>query len=143
MANELVYDILKIDDFNRPKLSEHECFRLLWIKVILRAAYDWVLYRDSKNLIYKKEAKRAYTWLFESPKLKKKVKIGKTTEVVYVDIFNSLENICGCLDLDIEVVRKFAKNLTRDDVRKMEFLERNSKKKRLLLKESEKKEDSK
>ena len=38
------------------KVSEHECIRLLWIKVILRAAYDWVLYRNSRSHISKKIA---------------------------------------------------------------------------------------
>ncbi len=118
----------------RPKLSEHECYRLLWIKVILRAAYDWVLYRNSKNSINRKIAKDAHSWLFEAAKSKKKFIINGEIEVLRIELFNSLENICGFLDLDVDSVRKFAKTLTRDDIKKQEFLERTSNRRKLEMK---------
>lgn len=108
------------------KINEHECFRLLWIKVILRASYDWVLYRNSKNHIYKKIADDAFRWLFDPPKEKRRVVLGNSVRVVLIQEFNALENICDAIDLDIDSVRRFAKQLTRDDIKKMEFLERNS-----------------
>lgn len=111
------------------KINEHECFRLLWIKVILRASYDWVLYRNSKNHIYKKIADDAFRWLFDPPKEKRRVILGNSVRVVLIQEFNALENICDAIDLDIDSVRRFAKQLTRDDIKKMEFLERNSHKK--------------
>lgn len=81
--------------------------KVLWVKVIIRAAADYVLYRDSKNLKMKRWAMDAKRWLFEPS-----------------DLFNSLESICYHFDLDISKVRKFAKELTRDKIQKMEFLER-------------------
>ena len=112
------------------KIDQHECFRLLWIKVILRAAYDWVLYRDSSNNISKKIADDAYRWLFDPPKEKKTVKLDNKNVVIFTQEFNALENICDSIDLDIDSVRRFANNLTRDQIKKMEFLERNSHKKK-------------
>lgn len=121
------------EESTRPKLSEHECYRLLWIKVILRAAYDWVLYRSSKNSINRKIAKDAHSWLFESTTTKHKIESTNGPQIIQVDFFNSLENICGFLDLDIDIVRKFASTLTRDEIKKQEFLERASSKKKNLL----------
>lgn len=111
------------------KVSEHECFRLLWIKVILRAAYDWVLYRNSKNHITKNIAESAYRWLFDPEAIKHRITIGNKTKVILVQAPNSLENICDAIDLDVDSVRRFAKRLTRADIKKMEFLERSTKKK--------------
>lgn len=122
------------EENHRPKLSEHECYRLLWIKVILRAAYDWVLYRNSKNSINRKIAKDAHSWLFEVAKTKRKFIINGEIEALRIELFNSLENICGFLDLDVDSVRKFAKTLTRDDIKKQEFLERTSNRRKLEMK---------
>ena len=107
--------------------SEYECLRLLWIKVILRAAYDWVLYRESKNHITKNIANDAHRWLFSSPKIKKNIQVGKVIRTCLVQEPNSLEDICDAIDLDIDSVRKFAKRLTRSDIKKLEFLDRNTK----------------
>lgn len=87
--------------------DQYTPLRLLWIKVVIRAASDWVLYRESENLNLKRWAVDARKWLFEPASL-----------------FNSLETICFLFDLDLIRVRKFATNLTRDQVKKMEFLER-------------------
>jgi len=114
------------------KVSEHECIRLLWIKVILRAAYDWVLYRNSKSHIAKKIAEDAHRWLFNPPKEKISIVIGNTTRLVEHQEFNSLENICDAIDLDVDSVRKFARLLTRDAIKKMEFLDRSTKVKTVI-----------
>lgn len=81
--------------------------KLLWVKVIIRAASDWVLYRESDNINMKRWAVDARKWLFEPSSL-----------------FNSLESVCFMFDLELKQVRKFANDLTRDQVKKMEFLER-------------------
>lgn len=106
-------------------LDEHEGYRLLWLKVIARAAYDWVLYRNSKNGYYKRLADSAHTWLFVTKQKKKEITIppGTTVTVTY-EAINSLRNVCEMLGLDVEDVRKFAKRLTRKDVRKLEFFSR-------------------
>ncbi len=113
----------------KRKLPEHEAIRLLWIKVILRAAYDWVLYRDSKNNTYKKIAGDAFRWLFEISKETVIVNMNNKFIVVDSSGFNTLEKLCDVLDIEIESVRKFANKLTRGDVKKLEFLDRSKKNK--------------
>lgn len=112
---------------DRKKLPEHEAIRLLWIKVILRAAYDWVLYRDSKNNIYKKIANDAYRWLFEPAAEKTLIRFNENILIVDSSGFNSLEKLCDVLDIDIDTVRSFAGNLTRNEIKKLEFLDRSKK----------------
>lgn len=82
-------------------------FRKLWGRVIQRAIYDWVAWRDSSKLDKKKEAERAEVWLF-SPSV----------------LFNSFENICMMLDIDPENVRCRARSFTKDEVLKAEHIER-------------------
>lgn len=84
--------------------------RLLWIKVIIRAAYDYALWKDEKDIRKKKWAQDAENWLFKSSEL-----------------LNGLESICYLLDIDVEAIRYKAKTLTKDQVKKMEFLERHGK----------------
>lgn len=81
--------------------------RLLWIKAIIRAAFDYALYRDHRDLKMRKFALDAERWLFEPSHL-----------------INSLENICHALDIDVDLVRGFSRRVTREQVKKMEFLER-------------------
>ena len=82
-------------------------FRKLWGRVIQRAIYDWVAWRDSTKLEKKKQAELAETWLFQ-PNV----------------CFNSFENICHMLDIDPEVVRERARKFTKDEVLKAEHVER-------------------
>jgi hypothetical protein len=82
-------------------------YRALWMKVIIRAAFDWVSYRDSQKLEQRKVAEFAFVWLFKPSQL-----------------FNSFENICHLVDLPPEKIRRWAKKLTKDHVAKIEHLER-------------------
>lgn len=82
-------------------------YRMLWIRVYIRAAWDFALYRDSDDLRLQKLAEDAEKWLFKPSKLP-----------------NSFENICSHLDLPIDKLRAYARRMTKDDVRKMEYLER-------------------
>ncbi len=81
--------------------------RALWIKVIIRAAFDWVSYRDSSNIRLKKLAESASTWLFQPSEL-----------------FNSFEGVCKFVDLPPEKVRGWVQALTKEHVAKIEHLER-------------------
>ena len=81
--------------------------RALWMKVIIRAVFDWVTYRDSTKLDKMKYAESSYNWLFKKSFL-----------------FNSFENVCKLLDIDPEKVRHNASRMTKDDVAKIEHLER-------------------
>ena len=112
-------------DYVRPnKLEELEGFKLIWYKVILRAVYDYVLYKDSKNKSLKRLADSATKWIFFSALedgsiVRDGIRIkGKLLP------FNSLESLCIILDLDIQEIRKFANKLTRKDIRKIEFFQR-------------------
>jgi hypothetical protein len=81
--------------------------RVLWLKVIIRAVFDYVSYKDSLKLNQRKVAEAAANWLFEES-----------------EIFNGFANICVQLDLSAERVRTWAKSMTKDQVTKMEHLER-------------------
>lgn len=81
--------------------------RALWLKVVIRAVFDWVQYRDSTRLPQKKLADSAKGWLFEPSEL-----------------FNGFENLCESLDVDPNKIRKWASGLSRDQVAKIEHLDR-------------------
>lgn len=85
-------------------------YRLLWAKVIIRAAFDYALWKESKDVRLKKCAEEAGRWLFEPSTL-----------------VNSFETICHMFDLPAELLRGYAKKLTREGVKKIEFRERTSK----------------
>ena len=84
-------------------------YRALWMKVIIRAAFDWVSYRDSSKLEQRKEAEKAFKWLFHQSVL-----------------FNSFENVCQLVDLPPDKIRRWVQTLTREHVAKIEHLERES-----------------
>lgn len=81
--------------------------RALWMKVIIRAVFDWVTYRDNSKVDKRKYAESAHDWLFKKSLL-----------------FNSFENICKNLDLDPQRIRTQALKMTKDDVAKIEHMER-------------------
>jgi len=81
--------------------------RLLWGKVIIRAMFDYVLWRDSKDIKLKRCSMEAEKWLFE-PSL----------------LHNSLVNICEFISADVEKIRRYARSMTKGDVKKMEHIER-------------------
>lgn len=94
-----------IPDIHSPE--RYVPYRLLWAKVIIRAAYDYALWKDSKDLRLKKFAQDAGKWLFEPSSLE----LG-------------FESICFKFDFPIEKIRDRARNLSKDDVKKLEFRER-------------------
>lgn len=91
-------------------------YRALWMKVIIRAAFDWVSYRDSTKLEHKKIAEHAHAWLFQPSEL-----------------FNSFESICQLVDLPPDKLRVWVKRLTKAHVAKIEHLERDSTNPLLLI----------
>lgn len=82
-------------------------YRILWAKVIIRATYDYALWKDSKDMRLRNFAKDAERWLFESS-----------------DLELSFENICAQYDFPIEKIRQKTRALTKQDVKKLEFRER-------------------
>jgi hypothetical protein len=81
--------------------------RALWIKVIIRAIFDWVGGRDHPKLAKRKEAELAHTWIFKESLL-----------------FNSFDNVCKYVDLNPVVVRDRIRNISKEQVKKIEYLER-------------------
>lgn len=91
-----------------PQLADRYVgIRVLWLKVIIRAVFDYVSYKDSLKLNQRKVAEAAAGWLFEESEL-----------------FNGFSNICVQLDLAPVRVRSWARSMTKDQVTKMEHLER-------------------
>jgi hypothetical protein len=82
----------------------------LWLKVIIRAVFDWVSYRDSQRLEQKKLAERAHQWLF-----------------LPSEHMNSFVAICYMIDIDVDKCRQWAKSISKDQISKIEHLERESK----------------
>jgi hypothetical protein len=84
-------------------------YKVLWAKVIIRATYDYALWKDSPDIRLRRFAEDAARWLFEpsDPEL---------------DL--SFENICAAFDFPTEKIRKKTRTLTREDVKKLEFRER-------------------
>lgn len=81
--------------------------RALWAKVIIRAMYDYVSYKDSQKLALRKYAEGAERWLFHPS-----------------EVFNSFENICRMLGIRPEAVRRRALSMTKDEISKIEHVDR-------------------
>lgn len=84
-------------------------YKILWAKVIVRAAYDYALWKNSDDIRLRRFADDAARWLFDSPD---------------PDLELSFENICFAFDFPVEKIRKKTRTLTREDVKKLEFRER-------------------
>lgn len=82
-------------------------YRVLWAKVIIRATYDYALWKDSPDIRLRTYAQDAERWLFESS-----------------DLELSFENICFAFDFPVEKIRQKTRTLTKNDVKKLEFRER-------------------
>jgi hypothetical protein len=95
------------DDYHQYHPERYVPYRLLWAKVIIRAAYDFALWKDSKDIRLRNYAKDAERWLFDESTL-----------------MNSFSRICEVLNIDRHRIREYARNLTRDQVKKLEFMER-------------------
>lgn len=81
--------------------------KILWARVILRALYDYVIWKDSTKLKDRRDFHSVKRWLFEPSTLG-----------------NSLENLCRLLNWPVDLIREKALTMTREDVKKMEFRER-------------------
>src|SRR3954470_901477 len=81
--------------------------RMLWLRVIVRAAWDFAMYKDSTRMKEQKLALDASRWLFDPSSL-----------------VNGLENICRTLGVSVEAARRFAREMTKDKVKKMDLCER-------------------
>ena len=81
--------------------------KILWARVILRAIYDYVILKDAKKLKDKRDFACVKKWLFEPS-----------------DLNNSFENLCRILGWPTDLLRNKILTMTREDVKKLEFRER-------------------
>ena len=82
--------------------------RAMWLKVMIRAAFDWVSYRDHRDPRKLRDAKEAEAWLFHG----------------WGQGFNSFENLCRLLQVSPQGVRRWATSLSKDQITKIEHLDR-------------------
>jgi hypothetical protein len=77
------------------------------MKVIVRAAYDFALWKDSPDVRLRKCSENARKWLFDPS-----------------DLDLGFENICFQFDFSAKAIREYAKKLTKEDIKKIELKER-------------------
>ena len=86
--------------------------RVLLLEIVRRAAYDWVLYRNSRRLENRKLANDAYVWLFVEapghPHWKQRKADG-------YEAFSFI-SICELLGLDLDEVRARLRTITARDI---------------------------
>jgi hypothetical protein len=86
--------------------------KTLLLEIIRRAAYDWVLYRNSRRMVQRSMAEQAYRWLFVenpgTPDWTIRQRDGKH--------ITSFISICEGLDLDPDTARRHIKRLTPRNV---------------------------
>lgn len=100
-------DALVMMGMAKPNLDRYAWVKLLWRKVIVRAIYDYVLWKDIPKTRKRHDAQDAARWLFDVS-----------------DLNNSLEQICLIADVDIGKIRTYARSATKDMVKKLEHIER-------------------
>jgi hypothetical protein len=95
----------RTDSYRRQE--RYAWVKLLWRKVIVRAIYDYVLWKDIPRTRKRHDAQDAARWLFETS-----------------DLNNSLECVCLIADVDPEKIRAYARIATKAEVKKLEHIER-------------------
>lgn len=89
--------------------------RKLLIDVILRAAFDWVLYRDSKKLAQQQLAREAYIWLFDEgpghPHWRERLDDEDDDSLPFAFI-----SVCDAMNLNPGWIRSHIRRLTRKDI---------------------------
>lgn len=99
------------EDEISARLREAEGAKSLLLEIVRRAAYDWVLYKDSVRPEQKALAEEAFSWLFLEeghPDFVLRKKERKE--------FTSFLSICDALDMDAHRVRSYICRLTPNRV---------------------------
>ena len=92
------------DSFDEGKVMP---FRILWLLIIRQAIFDYVKWKNSTNINNRRDAEDARRWLFEES-----------------DLLNSMKVACQVTGVDKQTIRNTAMKLTPQDIRKMEFQDR-------------------
>ncbi len=98
-------------ELSDPVVEAGNC-RALLLEVIRRAAYDWVLYRQSSKLQNKQLAENAYHWLFVENEESSSWDLRERGQ----KIITAFIAICDILDLDPDKVRARVRQLTERDI---------------------------
>jgi hypothetical protein len=98
-------------DPQEPSYDAGSC-RALLLEIVRRAAYDWVLYRESLKLAYRELANDAYQWIFVESHSSASWRY-RTAEARE---FTGFVSICDALEIDPEVMRRRLRELTVKDV---------------------------
>jgi hypothetical protein len=100
-------------------------FKVIWLFVIRQAIFDYVKWKDSRNINNRRDAEDARKWLFCSS-----------------DVSNGLDKACLMVGIDISKVRNLANTMSPKDIKKMEFQDRDRPSKQPLeIEENEDAED--
>lgn len=108
LVEEAPIELVRLIPVEQAYLSEIvNPVKTLWARVIIRALYDYVNLKDSSKLKDRREFETVRKWLLEPS-----------------DLSNGLENLCRFLNWPVGMLRARVLAMTRDDVKKMEFRER-------------------
>ena len=77
--------------------------RVLWLKIIVRAISDLILYRGVPDLAKRRDAETASIWMFQ-PHV----------------CFNGFENVCHMLDVDPDKIRARTRSLSKREAENLE-----------------------
>jgi hypothetical protein len=96
-----------------PETLDGSQVRALMLEVIRRAVHDWVLYKNSRRMMYRELAHDAYIWLFEEDERHPWWRQRKQSDKQ----LTSLLYICEIIDIDIAEVRQGARNMTEKRIK--------------------------
>jgi hypothetical protein len=94
-----------------PELEASNC-RALFLEIIRRAAFDWVLYRTSSKLLNRQLAESAYVWLFSETQNSHSWSLRRR----HGKEITAFLTVCAMLDLDPEHVRNKIRGMTERDI---------------------------
>ena len=113
ICEELADEVPRVDDLYAQLAQDIAGGKNLLIELVKRTAFDWVLYRSSRKMDYRRLAEDAYTWLFleneEHYHWQVRETEGKT--------LTSFQSICDVLDMDCERIRTKIRTLTPEKAR--------------------------
>jgi hypothetical protein len=84
--------------------KRYGAYAVLWLRVYIRAVFDFVQYRRSKSIRKRREYECAKRWLFDND--------------------GGFDIVCSAFELPLERLRTKAMTMTKRDVKKLEHLER-------------------
>lgn len=108
---EEVYCAFGEDEIS-ARLREAEGAKALLLEIVRRAAYDWVLYRDSTRPEQKALAEEAFSWLFLEEEGHPDLDLRKKEHKE----FTGFLFICDVLDMDAQRIRSYVHKLTPNRV---------------------------